>query len=66
MILGIVFVLSLGLVSSDGSWFPEVNFLGLILLGWVALKANGNSNSAATEFEKKRNALRERLINVCL
>ncbi len=66
MILGILFIISIALVSSDGSWFPEVNFLGLIILGWVAFKTNRNSNSAATESEKKRNALRKRLINVCL
>lgn len=38
--LGIMFGLGLVIAGSDGEWFPLINLIGVVMLGYVALAAN--------------------------
>ena len=38
--LGIMFGLGLNIAGSDGGWCPWINFIGVLMLGYVGLIAN--------------------------
>jgi hypothetical protein len=38
--LGFMFALGLIIAGSDGEWFPWLNFIGILMVGYVGLVAN--------------------------
>ena len=38
--VGIIFSLGIVIAGADGEWFPWVNFVGVLMLGYVGLVAN--------------------------
>lgn len=38
--LGIIFALGLNIAGADGEWLPWVNFIGILMVGYVGFIAN--------------------------
>ena len=38
--LGFMFALGLIIAGSDGEWFPWINFIGVLMIGYVGLVAS--------------------------